>query len=187
MRSFQKPKTSNLYTLLYILLASITSVTATCYDPNGDIESDPIFQPCGNSMCCATNRTNPSGGNYANGYTADICLENGLCENKIHVTYGDKTTLVTLYYRDYCTSSNWTDGGCLDVCTEKTVCFTKERALGYLLVQDTDKFYYVYIRILVLASRILRLSWLLATERQIHLPGAVVLLHRAVVVTVLYQ
>jgi hypothetical protein len=107
---------------LYILLTLISSVTATCYNADGDSVSDPIFQSCGNSMCCGTNRTNPSGGNNDNGLTADICLENGLCENKIHVTYGEDTTLVTLYYRDYCTSSNWTDdGGCLDVCTEQTV------------------------------------------------------------------
>lgn len=123
---FHRP---NLYTKLYILLTFIPPVICTCYDAYGDIKSDPIFQPCGDSgttsMCCATNRTNPPGGNYDNGFTADICLENGLCQNKIWVTYesGD-TTLVTLYYRDYCTSSNWKNGrGCLDVCTEQLVCF----------------------------------------------------------------
>ncbi|EED22200.1 hypothetical protein TSTA_094460 [Talaromyces stipitatus ATCC 10500] len=109
---------------------------AVCYRLNGDSVSDPIFQPCGNpgttSMCCATNRTNPSGGNYDNGYTADVCLENGICQNKIFVTYEDgDTTLVTLYYRDYCTSSNWTkDGGCLNVCTEQTKLTTFRHSLG---------------------------------------------------------
>lgn len=120
--------------ILHILLSFIPSVTAVCYAPNGDSMSDADFQPCGEngttSMCCAINRTNPSGGYHDHGDTADICLENGLCENKILVTYEDgDPDLVTLYYRDFCTISHWTNGGgCLDICTEQTVCLEKERS-----------------------------------------------------------
>lgn len=148
---------SDLYILLHILLSYISSGTAVCYDPSGDSVSDPSFQPCGNSMCCATNRTNPPGGNYDHGFTADQCLENGLCENKIQVNYEDGDTgLVTLYYREYCTSSNWTNnaGGRLDVCTEQTVCVQE------LESKETQRLTSLYaaIRILVLASLIIRLS-----------------------------
>lgn len=162
MRRFHDPKNSNLHITLSTLLAFISTAATVCYDPNGDTKSDPIFQPCGNSgttsMCCASNRSNPSGGNYANGLTADVCLENGLCENKIFVTYDQgETTLVTLYYRDYCTSSNWkTGGGCLNVCTEETVCFKKGRSSRYQLISEINNFNW-YIRIPGLASLILLL------------------------------
>ncbi|KAJ9293795.1 hypothetical protein DTO271G3_7422 [Paecilomyces variotii] len=65
-------------------------------------------------MCCATNRTNPSGGNANDGYTADICLQNGLCMN---IQNGGNTTT---YWRVMCTSTDWSTGGkCLDVCADE--------------------------------------------------------------------
>ena len=69
-------------------------------------------------MCCATNRTNPSGGSLSDGPTADMCLESGLCMNA--GKHKDGTAYVD-YWRDQCTSSDWASGGCLDVCTSGTV------------------------------------------------------------------
>lgn len=75
-------------------------------------------------MCCATNRTNPSGGNYSEGWTADTCLANGICMNVAAMTdKSGNTNMVATYWREMCTSSNWTVGaGCLTVCTEESVC-----------------------------------------------------------------
>lgn len=66
-------------------------------------------------MCCATNRTNPSGGPETNGWTADTCLPNGLCENKIYDT--QTSTMIVTFWRDQCTSPHWAEGSCLNVCT----------------------------------------------------------------------
>jgi hypothetical protein len=67
-------------------------------------------------MCCATNRTNPSGGDANEGYTADTCLQNGLCMN---IQNGGN---VTTYWREMCTSTDWSTGGkCLDVCADEAV------------------------------------------------------------------
>lgn len=119
------PLASYYYTL-FILLPS--AAYGVCYYPNGESVSDPAYQPCvsyagSTSMCCATNRTNPSGGNLANGNTVDICLENGLCEDDYSYTDDNGTTIkVTQYYRDFCTSTDWTtNDACLNVCTAETV------------------------------------------------------------------
>jgi hypothetical protein len=75
------------------------------------------------SMCCATNRTVSSGSALDNGAPADICLENGLCLNIWQTTNDGSTIENRLYFRDFCTSADWTaDGGsCLNVCTQETV------------------------------------------------------------------
>ncbi|OKL58595.1 hypothetical protein UA08_06286 [Talaromyces atroroseus] len=99
---------------------------AVCYYPNGYSESSAEYQPCYNdtgrtSMCCGFNRTNPSGGSRSDGATADICLPNGLCENDWTTTDDNGTTTMnTAYFRDQCTVSDWTDAGCLNVCTSQT-------------------------------------------------------------------
>lgn len=111
-------------TLLFASLA-----TAVCYYPNGYSEADQSYQPCvaysgTTSMCCGTNRSNPSGGSRDNGDTADICLENGLCENVWQTTDDNGTTVENVaYFRDQCTSTDWNNGGCLNMCTAQTVCF----------------------------------------------------------------
>lgn len=108
------------------LFASLSE--STCYYPSGVIAGNPIYLPCvmfgeTTSMCCATNRTNPAGGDSANGITADQCLPNGLCQNvlKYRNTEGAWSTNVT-YWRNQCTSMVWTDDGCLNICTDITVC-----------------------------------------------------------------
>jgi hypothetical protein len=85
-------------------------------------------------MCCALNRTNPSGGNIDNGTTADLCLENGLCLSTWETSDNNGTTTeVTHYYRDQCTSTDWADGGgCLNICTETTVRLNRSHGLKYI-------------------------------------------------------
>ena len=110
--------------LLYLLPAVNSFV---CYYPNGHSEQSLVYQPCpntngGTGMCCATNRTNPSGGSLSAGLTADMCLENGLC---INTHTNDDGTVSSDYWRDQCTVSDWSSGRCLDVCTSGTVCHRK--------------------------------------------------------------
>jgi hypothetical protein len=114
---------TNLLTILpYTPMAT---AVLPCYYPNGysppsdDIEYVPCdYSNSGTRMCCATNRPNPSGGNFSNGLTADKCLENGLCMNSGYHADG---THWTNYWRDMCTSNDWSAGGCLDVCTDEKV------------------------------------------------------------------
>ena len=113
---------------------------AVCYYPNGYSESDSAYQPCvaysgTTSMCCGTNRSNPSGGSRNNGFTADTCLENGLCQNVWQTTDDNGTTVENVgYFRDQCTSTNWENGGCLNICTAETVCPSKLKKEGALKV-----------------------------------------------------
>ncbi|KAL2701787.1 hypothetical protein AAEP93_006085 [Penicillium crustosum] len=70
-------------------------------------------------MCCASNRSNPAGGSSADGLTADECLANGLCMNVL--TYRNSAGELgtnTTYWRNQCTISDWTNNGCLNVCTK---------------------------------------------------------------------
>ncbi|RAO70580.1 uncharacterized protein BHQ10_006592 [Talaromyces amestolkiae] len=72
-------------------------------------------------MCCGTNRSNPSGGSRDNGFTADTCLENGLCQNVWQTRDDNGTTVENVgYFRDQCTSTDWENGGCLNICTAET-------------------------------------------------------------------
>ncbi|KAJ0423272.1 hypothetical protein BJY00DRAFT_278949 [Aspergillus carlsbadensis] len=102
----------------------IPKTTAVCYLPNGLPDLNEVNQPCfpdSNAirMCCASNRSNPSGGFLSNGRTSDTCMENGLCKNVARdVDEDDNTVVVTEYWRDLCTSSEWPEDNCVDVCSQ---------------------------------------------------------------------
>ncbi|KAJ5404674.1 hypothetical protein N7465_005958 [Penicillium sp. CMV-2018d] len=123
MKSIYQPNSP--FPILSIL--SITPVvTSLCYYHDGTVASNPIYQPCISikdtiGMCCASNRSNPAGGSSTNGVTSDECLANGLCMNVL--TYrnsaGESGTNTT-YWRNQCTISDWTNNGCLDVCTKES-------------------------------------------------------------------
>ena len=54
------------------------ALAKNCYYPDGFLESNPEYRPCGSisgvdSMCCATGRHNAY---------SDTCLSNGLCHNR---------------------------------------------------------------------------------------------------------
>ncbi|EAW22134.1 uncharacterized protein NFIA_008110 [Aspergillus fischeri NRRL 181] len=103
---------------LSLFSLAISPVSSTCYYPNGT--ADDHYQPCSrvqgvNGMCCALDRTNSPGGPDSKGFTADICLENGLCQNIVQkVSTGQ---MVYTYWRTLCTSADWSTNGCLNVCT----------------------------------------------------------------------
>lgn len=124
MRPLQQP--NSLFVTL-ILLSLTNLATSVCYYPNGYSATSEVYKPCVSysgttSMCCATNRTNPSGGNLKDGFTADECLENGICLNKAESTdQSGNTVKHTTYWRDQCTTTDWASGGCLNVCTQETV------------------------------------------------------------------
>ena len=116
---------------LSLTLASLFPIASCmCYVSNGSAVlnwgSNSVYQPCSkdssnplSTICCAINRDNPSGGNIANGFTQDICLPSGLCQNILVDANGDT---VYAYWRDYCTVNDYTSSKCLDVCTGKGVC-----------------------------------------------------------------
>ena len=85
--------------LIAFLYLCATTVSATCFHPNGTIPG-PDYQPCNNtvqfSMCCAWNRT----------YDADQSLQNGLCYNPIG----------NYYWRESCTDPTWTSEACSPLC-----------------------------------------------------------------------
>ncbi|KAF2473535.1 uncharacterized protein BDR25DRAFT_123754 [Lindgomyces ingoldianus] len=97
----------------------IPRALAKCYFSNGTIVTDPIYEACPNvpTVCCALNRSNPPGGDIADGETADECLPNGVCQNRF-VSNGSS---YTRYYRDYCTEPNWESGKCLNICIENAL------------------------------------------------------------------
>jgi hypothetical protein len=111
--------------LLFLTAAPLAA--AVCYYPSGYSEASLEYQPCnqytGASMCCGTNRNNPSGSSRdnGNGNTQDKCLKNGLCSNEWETTDDNGTTVENIeYFRDQCTSTNWQDD-CLNICTQETV------------------------------------------------------------------
>jgi hypothetical protein len=117
--------------LIFYLLTAVNSFV--CYYPDGHSEQSLVYQPCpgsngGTGMCCATNRTNPSGGHLSAGLTADMCLENGLCMNT-HTT--DDGSVSTDYWRDQCTVSDWSSGRCLDVCSNGMVCHSRISSFAF--------------------------------------------------------
>lgn len=111
---------------LSLTFASLFPIASCmCYVSNGSAVlnwgSDSVYQPCSrdssnplSTICCAINRSNPPGGNIANGFTQDICLPSGLCQNILVNADGDT---VYAYWRDYCTVNDYTSSKCLDVCT----------------------------------------------------------------------
>lgn len=111
---------------LSLTLASLFPIASCmCYVSNGSAVlnwgSNSAYQPCSrdssnplSTICCAINRSNPPGGNIANGFTQDICLPSGLCQNILVDANGDT---VYTYWRDYCTVNDYTSSKCLDVCT----------------------------------------------------------------------
>ncbi|KAF2131302.1 hypothetical protein P153DRAFT_383416 [Dothidotthia symphoricarpi CBS 119687] len=66
-------------------------IAQTCRFPNGTALVDTWpgtgyqdFAPCAtpSTMCCALSRDNPPDGDVSRGFTQDICLPSGLCENR---------------------------------------------------------------------------------------------------------
>jgi hypothetical protein len=124
MRQCQAPYPPLLISLLILPIAT-PFATSVCYYPNGHSETSPDYQPCAfyngeTRMCCATNRTNPFGGDASDGLTADRCLENGLCLSNFEDVDG---RIRTEYWRDQCTSLDWISGGCLNACIDGTVSY----------------------------------------------------------------
>lgn len=126
MKSIYQP---NPHFPILSILTFTPLVTSLCYYHDGTIASNPIYQPCISikdtiGMCCASNRSNPAGGSSTNGVPSDECLANGLCMNVL--TYrnsaGEPGTNTT-YWRNQCMISDWTNNGCLNVCTKGSVCF----------------------------------------------------------------
>lgn len=99
------------------ILYLVSLISATCYYPDGTIETSPEYQPCvatvGTfSMCCATNRAQ----------FADQCLPNGLCHNPCATSgfCGDSTG--GQYWRESCTDPTWSSPFCLrNVCADPAV------------------------------------------------------------------
>ncbi|KAK2074871.1 hypothetical protein P8C59_009043 [Phyllachora maydis] len=77
--------------------------------PIGSVVSEVDYVPCNNSvlgpaapsMCCGLNR---DGSSIAQ--TADTCMSNGLCQ--FQYTEADTKKVITQYWRDGCSSANWT-------------------------------------------------------------------------------
>lgn len=74
----------------------------------------PCPQKSLETICCALNRTIPSGGDTANGDARDECMPNGLCLSK----YLSEGYTRQSYWRNYCTEKDWSSGKCLNVCAE---------------------------------------------------------------------
>jgi hypothetical protein len=114
--------------LLPILIAALSATAhADCRHPNGNIQTDAYHAPCAdvlndplNTMCCAIERPNPSGGLAKNGFAADVCLPNGLCQQ--NWKDAEDSVLQTHYYREECTVAGWKSGKCLSVCLSVSVC-----------------------------------------------------------------
>ncbi|KAF4166656.1 hypothetical protein CNMCM6936_006363 [Aspergillus lentulus] len=106
----------------FLFSLAIAPVFSTCYYPNGT--ADDNYQQCNrvqgvNGMCCALDRPNSPGGPDSKGYTADICLENGLCQNIVQKMSTGQ--MIYTYWRTLCTSTDWSTNGCLNVCTQGEV------------------------------------------------------------------
>jgi hypothetical protein len=111
--------------LVYALqLLTPQLVQAACYHPNGIQNTQPHHAPCSNdalnplsTICCATERPNPAGGLIEDGFTNDICLENGICMNQYQKNRTDPK-IYSEYFREECTVQNWQSGKCLTVCVD---------------------------------------------------------------------
>ncbi|KAF1956031.1 hypothetical protein CC80DRAFT_594174 [Byssothecium circinans] len=97
---------------LYLSFFSL-STSATCFRPNGSVETNPEYVPCStditspyNSICCASNRTPDRG--------PDICTPNGLCQ--VGLKKGE-TAGEPAWTKPQCGNGRWE--GCLNVCGDK--------------------------------------------------------------------
>ncbi|KAJ5722987.1 hypothetical protein N7488_001022 [Penicillium malachiteum] len=110
--------------LILSVLLFPARILAACYNPDGSVQDGEAYKPCiaidgAKTMCCALNRTNPSGGLLSAGWTADLCLGNGLCQNVVNGTDdgGGSYALGSTYWRDQCWTSDWnSSGNCLNYC-----------------------------------------------------------------------
>ncbi|GFF72957.1 hypothetical protein IFM60648_03816 [Aspergillus lentulus] len=85
----------SLSAICLILILTLTSVTATCYWPNGDTDNN--YTPCPNSKSCCLK--------------GEACLSNGLC-------YG---ATLNIAYRGACADKSWPAQDCPHVCLDCTV------------------------------------------------------------------
>ncbi|KAF1949777.1 hypothetical protein CC80DRAFT_428335 [Byssothecium circinans] len=115
---------------LSLLASAFLSLThAKCFHMNGSETLDPGHQRCSldplspiYNVCCAVSRTNPPGANLSLGWASDICLPNGICQNKFFNESGP----FTKYFREECTESDWSTGNCPNFCVQG-VCYVQWR------------------------------------------------------------
>jgi hypothetical protein len=74
-------------------------------------------------LCCAVGRPVPDAGWAGLGLTRDVCLENGLCQNRKKAEEKD-TNLIVWYWREECTEKDWQSGKCLNVCVDNVGAFS---------------------------------------------------------------
>ena len=115
------------FLLLFSFLGYLPKASCVCYKPDGSL-ADGSYVPCqqtgGVSMCCALNRSNPSGGLLSHGFTVDICLPNGLCRNNFQAANSNGQIVPgTTFWRESCSSPNWSD--CLSICLNQEVRVSK--------------------------------------------------------------
>ncbi|KAF3038049.1 hypothetical protein E8E11_002169 [Didymella keratinophila] len=101
------------------VIDGMVSGQSTCYFANGTaLPKTPDYleyQACsGSNICCGLNRSNPANGDPADGNTMDECLPNGLCQNRRTEAGIGKVA----YWVDFCTNSDVSADGCLDVCQQ---------------------------------------------------------------------
>jgi hypothetical protein len=103
--------------LLLSVLYLVPLISATCYYPDGTIETSTDYMPCvatvGTfSMCCATNRA----------HYPDQCLPNGLCHNPCATSGNCGDSAGGQYWRESCTDPSWSSPYCLkNVCANPAV------------------------------------------------------------------
>jgi hypothetical protein len=112
----------SLQTIGILILLDPRMVEARCFHPNGTQTTDLYHAPCSNdssnplsTICCAVERANPAQGLSTDGFTRDICLDNGICQNSWRANRNDPQVTIS-YYREECTVQDWRSGKCLNVC-----------------------------------------------------------------------
>ena len=96
------PRMMRLHRLLSITtFINLVAAQGKCRFGNGtllpDVPEWNIYQPCPGAdgpttICCAIGRTNPPWGNISLGFTQDECLPNGLCQNRLTTSEGERLT-----------------------------------------------------------------------------------------------
>jgi hypothetical protein len=121
----------SLQTIGVLILLNPRIVEAGCFHPNGTQTTDLYHAPCSNdisnplsTICCAVERANPAQGLSTDGFSRDICLDNGICQNSWRVNRTDPK-VYTSYWREECTVQDWRSGKCLSVCVNE-VCIVKK-------------------------------------------------------------